>query len=246
MAKKPEWLWSRGAALLLVGFAVNLSGLVGGAFWLDPAQRAVESASLDMALQTARARIIRAATASDELAEHMGSLVFSVPSGADQPDEVRATMSELFRRALDRRHNAVRAYLAELALARAVDFDAELKRYEALVAAEKADFNLETYRAVNSFEADLAMAMVKTEGDAAMRAIVLQKTRREAKVEEARRRLALTLVAIAGSAIVLVAALAGGRSAAPAPHGATQALAAALKRLQSQEVAGDARKTGVP
>ena len=245
MAKAPERLVSRGAALLMLGFAVNLCGLVGGAFWIDPAQRAVESASLDMALQSARARVIRAATASDELAEHMGSLVFSVPSGKDQPDDVRATLGELFGRALDRRHNAVRTYLAELALAGAVDFDADLKRYEALVAAEKANFTLETYRAVNAFEADLAMAMVKAEGDAAMRSIVLQKTRREAKVEEARRRLTLTLVAIAGSAIVLAVTLAGGRSATLAPGAAARALTAALKRLQTKEAAGDALETGV-
>ena len=215
MATGGKRLWSRGAALLVLGFAVNLAGLVGGAFWFDPAQRAVDAASRGVALQSARARVIRDATASDELAEHVGSLVFSLPSAAGQPDEVRETMGELFTRALDRRHEAVRAYLAELALVGAIDFDAQSRRYEALVAAEKASFTLETYRAANAFEGELAMAMVKAEGDAAMKAIELQKTRREAKIEAARRSLTLTLVALAGSAIVLIATLAGSRVAPP-------------------------------
>ena len=47
-------------------------------------------------------------------------------------------------------------------------------RYGALVAAENANFNIDTYRAANAFEGDLAMRMVKAQGDAAMKAITLE------------------------------------------------------------------------
>jgi hypothetical protein len=245
MARKPAWLWSRGSALVILGFSLNLAGLLGGSLWLNPAERAVETASSDIALQSARARVIRDATASDELAEHMGSLVYSLPAGAGQTDDVRATMGELLTRALDRRHDAVRSYLAELALAGAVDFNAASNQYEALVSAEKVDFNINTYRAVNAFEANLAMAMVKAEGDSAIRAIALQKAWREAKVEAALRRLTLTLIALAGSTVILFAALGGAIAAPPAPSAATCALAAALGRLQTMEATVDPRQTGV-
>jgi len=235
MARGPVWLWSKGAALLVVGFVVNIVGLVGGALRVDPAERAVEAASREMTAEAARARVIGAATAFFETSQHMGGLVFVVPAGRDQPDDVRATLGELFRRAIDRGRNGFRAYLAELALVGAVDFDSTSKRYEALAAAERADFSMETYRAANAFEADLAMAMVKAQGAAATRAIALQKTRQEAKAETRRRRLALTLTVLAGSVIVLAATLGGGSARPPAAGAAARTLAAALKRLQSKE-----------
>ena len=75
----------------------------------------------------------------------------------------------------------VRAYLAALAVAGAIDYPAESSRYGSLVAAEKANFNIDTYRAANAFEGDLTTRMVKAQGDAAMKAITLQTDRREAE-----------------------------------------------------------------
>ena len=245
MERAPQRLWSKGSALLAFGFVVNLVGLVGGALWLEPAERAVQSASLEMTLEDARARVIGAATSFFETSQHMGSLVFTVPAGRDRPDDVRAMLGELFRRGVDRGRNGFRAYIAELALAGAIDFDATSKQYEALAAAERANLSMDTFRAANAFEADLAMAMVNAQGAASMRAIELQKIRREARTTATRRRLTLTLTALAGSVIVLVATLGRGNPEQPEPGAAVRALAAALERLRTKEAHGDPGETGV-
>jgi hypothetical protein len=159
-----------------------------------------------------------------------------VPVGGDPTDAHRQTLAELFTRALDRGHEAVRAYIAELAVAGAVDYAPTLQRYEGLVAAERANFTLDTYRAANAFEADLAMAMVDAEGAAAMKALTLQTTRREAKAVAARRRLVLTLTTVVGATVILVATLAGSRAPPPSPNAASRTLDAALRRLRTSEV----------
>lgn len=238
MRRAPRWLWTKATALAVVGFAVSLIGLIGGAMWLAPADREVESVSTEIANQSARARLIRAATSFADTVEHMQGLVFTVPIRRDLPDDVRAAMGELFRRSIDHGRNGFRAYLAEVALTGVTDFAAASRQYETLAAAEQADFKIETFRAVNAYEADFAMAMVKAEGEAAIRAITLQNTRREAKAAAARRHLTLTLVALAGSVIVLVATLGGGGAPTAPQPGATRALAAALKRLQTGEARG--------
>ena len=231
MAREPDWLRSRSSRLVLLGFAANLAGLLGGALWLAPAEKAVDEASRAIALESTRAQLIRAATATAEVSDHLGALVFSVPVGDDPTDAYRRTLAELFTRALDRGHESVRAYVAELAVAGAVDFDSTIRRYERLVAAEQANFNLDTYRAANAFEADLAMAMVDAEGAASMKALKLQGTLREAKAVAARRRLLLTLSAAAGATVIFAAAFSG--SDALPTNNATRALEAALRLLRT-------------
>src|SRR5271157_5778896 len=88
-------LWSRAVAIALIGFLLNLVGAIGGALYLGPAQHAEEVASLEIVLESARARMILAATAFDELAEHMGSLVFGVSLPPDAPDEVAAAIRDI-------------------------------------------------------------------------------------------------------------------------------------------------------
>lgn len=110
-------------------------------------------------------------------------------------------------------------------------------RYGGLVAAEKADFNIDTYRAANAFEADLAMRMVKAQGAAAMKAITLQSDRREAKRLASERGLNLLAITMMGSALVFLAAIAGAgpKPAAPRAVGAPRLLAIALTRLKGQD-----------
>jgi hypothetical protein len=210
---------SANVAIVLLGFLLNLIGVIGGPIYLAPAQRAHEALSLEIALQTARAKMIRAATAFDELAEHLGSLVFSVSVDPEAPQAVGETIHELRLRALDHRHDAVRSYIAKLAVvAGAVDFRTASQQYEALVEAERANFNIDTYRAANAFEADLATRMVKEEGDAAMRAITLQGDRTKARQTVVYRGMTLFLVTTLGSTLVFLAAMAAASRPAPAPE----------------------------
>ena len=75
----PRWLWSKGAALLIFGFALNFFGLLGGALWLQPADDAVDAAGREVAAQSGKERILRGATNFHNTAEHLAGLVFLVP-----------------------------------------------------------------------------------------------------------------------------------------------------------------------
>jgi hypothetical protein len=143
------------------------------------------------------------------------------------------------RRTLDHRHDGVRAYLAALGVAGAIDYLPESSRYRALVAAEHANFNIDTYRAANAFEGDLATRMVKAQGDAAMRATTLQRDRREAKRIASERGSKLLAVMMLGSALVFFATIAGAgpKPPTPGPIGATRLLTIASMRLGGRNAA---------
>jgi hypothetical protein len=231
------WLLSRGAAAAL-GFVLSLIGALGGAFYLEPAQKSEDAASQQIALEAERARMLRAANSYDNIAEHLGGLLFSFSLPPNVSDDDRAAIGDLMRRGLDHRHDGVRAYLAALGLAGAVDYPAESSRYGALVEAERANFNIDTYRAANAFEGDLATRMVKAQGDAALKAITLQSDRREAKQVASERMLTLLAVTMLGSTIVFLATMAGaGPKPAPAPVGAPHLLNLALMRLRARNAA---------
>jgi hypothetical protein len=232
-----SWLLSRNTAVAALGFLLSLIGALGSAFYLEPAQSTEDAAAQEIVLKSTEARMLRAATAYDDIAGHLGGLLFSVSLPRDASDDMRAAIGDLMRRALDHRHDGVRSYLAALAVAGAIDYPAESPRYEALVAAEHANFNIDTYRAANAFEADLAMRMVNAQGDAAMKAITLQTERREAKRVASERGLRLLAVTMLGSALVFLATIAGAgpKPATPRATGAPRLLAIALMRLKSPE-----------
>ncbi len=205
----PNWLGNRSAVAGLAGFLLSLVSVVGATLWLDPAQQAESAATMRANAEASRSRMILDANAGDELAMHMGGLVFGVSVNADAPDDVKAAIQAIRVRALARRHDGVRGYLAELGVAGAIDYPREFARYEKLVAAENANLTLETYRAANAYEGDLAMAMVKAQGEAAMKAITLHGDRATAKAVVVERKLALLCLSLSGSTIVFLAAMAG-------------------------------------
>jgi hypothetical protein len=119
------WLLSRGATVAALGFVLSLIGALGSAFYLEPAQRTEDAASQQIVLESTRARMLRAATSYDDIAGHLGSLLFTVSLPRDASDDQRAAIGDLMRRALDHRHDGVRSYLAALAVAGAIDYPAE-------------------------------------------------------------------------------------------------------------------------
>ena len=156
----PGWGLSRSAAVAALGFVLSVIGTLGGAFYLAPAQTSADAAARQIGLERSRSRILLAATSYDDLAGQMGSLLFSFSLPRDVSDDKRAAIGDLMLRGLDHRHDGVRAYLAALGVAGAIDFPPESSRYETLVAAERVNFNIDTYRAANAFEGDLATRMV--------------------------------------------------------------------------------------
>jgi hypothetical protein len=233
----PGWLLSRNAAIAALGFVLSLIGALGSAFYLEPAQKSEDAASQQIALEGAQAQMLRAATAYDDLAGHLGSLLFTVSLPPGVSDDKRAAIGDLMRRAMDHRHDGVRAYLAALGVAGAIDYPAESSRYGSLVAAEKANFNIDTYRAANAFEGDLATRMVKAQGDAAMKAITLQTDRREAKRVASERGFKLLAVTMLGSVFVFFATISGTgpKPQTPRAIGASRLLAVAGMRLKGQD-----------
>ena len=229
--KAPAWLATRSAKVALFGFVLNLAGVLGAAFWVDPVQDAADRASRGALAEAARSRAVLAANASDELAMHMGSLVFGVSLQPDPPPEVVAAIHDLHMRALDRRHDGVRGYLALLGIAGALDYPVKRAAYEKLVDAEHANFTLETYRATNTFESDLAMEMVKAQGAAAMSALTLQGERRSAKAVVVTRQSWMLAVSLAGSAILFLATMAGASKPISRPSAKRRLLTLAAERL---------------
>ncbi len=236
-------LWSLSIATALLGFLLNLVGAIGGPFYLEPAQQREASLTREIALQSARAKMIRAATAADELAEHLRSLVFSISVAPNAPETVGATIREILTRAFERRHDDVRNYLAQLAVAGAVDFPTASREYEALVTAERANYNIDTYRAANAFEANLATRMVNAQGEAAIKAITLQGDRAKARRNAARRGMTLFIIAMLGSTLVFFATMSATARAKPEPvdaaraSGAARLIANALSQLRARSAA---------
>jgi hypothetical protein len=233
------WLLSRGAVVLALGFLVSLAGALGSSFYLEPAQKSEGAAAQQIALEASQAQMLRAATAYDDIAGHLGALLFSVSLPRDASNDERAAIGDLMRRAMDHRHDGVRAYLAALAVAGAIDYPAESSRYAALVEAEHANFNIDTYRAANAFEGDLATRMVKAQGDAAMKAITLDRDRREAKRIASDRGFKLLGVTMLGSTLVFLATIAGAGPKPPIPQaiGAPRLLAIARTQLKARNAA---------
>jgi len=225
------------AAVAVVGFALNLVAALGGAFYVGPARKALDALTFEAALETARSQMIRAATAFDNTAEQLGSLVFVGGAGPNQSAGADEAIQDLRRRALAHRRDGVRAYIAALALAGAVDFEATSQTYEALAEAERRAFTRETYGAANAFEADLATRMVTAQGEAALGAIKARAQRAEAKRIATARERALVFVSLAGATLVFAATMAGTR-AAPAPRGGGRLVAVALARLRAKRAAG--------
>lgn len=228
------WLSTRGAQVALLGFVLNLAGALGAAFWIQPAQDAEDRAARGALAEAARSQAVLAANASDEFAMHMGSLLFGVSLPPDPPQEVVAALHDLHMRALDRRHDGVRGYLALLGIAGVIDYPAQRAAYEKLVEAERANFILETYRATNAFEADLAMAMVKAQGDAAIKAITLQGDRRKAKGAVVQRQTFLLALSLVGATILFLATMAGASKPTARIGARRRLLALAAERLAAR------------
>jgi hypothetical protein len=184
-----SWLLSRNTAVAALGFLLSLIGALGSAFYLEPAQSTEDAAAQEIVLKSTQARMLRAATAYDDIAGHLGGLLFSVSLPRD--------------------------------------------------AAEHANLNIDTYRAANAFEADLATRMVKAQGDAAMKAITLESDRREAKRVASERGFKLLAITMLGSVLVFVATISGtgAKPAAPRAIGAARLLTIAGMRLKGWNAA---------
>lgn len=168
---------------------------------------------------------------------HMGSLVFGVSLPSDASDDIAVKLHDIRTRALMRRHDGVRGYLALLGVSGAIDYPAAKARYEALVEAERANLTLDTFRAANAFEGDLSLSMGKAQSEAAIKAINLQRERMSAKAVVAGRKQTLLGLSLLGSTILFFATMAGVSNADETPAARRRLLALAVARLPRRSAA---------
>ena len=206
---------------LALGFGLTLLGLLGAQFYLGPAQDRAGRLADDLAKARSQVQILSTAQALDNAFGELGSMIFALnaneASDQDQANAIRA----LQRRSIDRRHEGVRTYLAQLGLAGVIDYRAMSGAYDKLVADETRELTLATYQAANAFEGDLAMAIVRKSGEKAMDAIRLHSEWVQAERDASRHGLILMAVSMAGLALVFAATLLSeGRGSVPAPAAA--------------------------
>src|ERR1700684_2016022 len=101
------WLPSRDIGVARLGLGFSLVCALRSPFYLEPAQKSEDAAAQEIVLESARARMLRAATSYDNIAGHLGGLLFSVSLPRDASNDERAAIGDLMRRALDHRHDGV-------------------------------------------------------------------------------------------------------------------------------------------
>jgi hypothetical protein len=209
--------WSWEALAVLIGFALTLTSLVGGQFYLAPALQSVGTIDSEIAASQAKVKMTRAALALDNLTQQLGGNVFSVQPGAERDPAGAEALLALEQRRFAHRHDGVRAFIAELGVAGEVDFSSASAAYSALVDAEKRNFTLQTYQATNDFEAKLATQTTNDEIAELAHVAALQRSRPAARGESERRALLLALASSLGAASLMIAALKAS-SGAPTPR----------------------------
>lgn len=199
--------WRSRRSVAILGVAINLTGLLGGALYVLPMQEKLDSVTLAIVAKRTQARAVTAATEDAEFAQDTCNLVFSVGPAVDASNDSRWAMKDIYLRSLRRRHDAVRAYIVALAAAGAIDFESESARYESLASVEAASLTLESYKAANAYLADLSMRMVGFSGDTMAQSFPLLPEREALKRALERRQALLIVIATFGSAIIAAAAM---------------------------------------
>ena len=154
-------LYLRGMTLeriaLVFGFGLSIASTIGSQLYLAPVVDQVQATTRALDDTWARLKIIRGANALFGLLQSFDGLVYLVPANFTENPNGANTVAEITTRAIHARHDAVRNYFAQAASASEVDYDDVMRRYDELVAAETANWSMETYRATNALPADLNM-----------------------------------------------------------------------------------------
>lgn len=207
--------WNAERLSILLGFTLTLLSLLGAQFYLGPAQVQLTAIADNLAATRTQVQILATAQALDNAYGQLGSMVFTLNAN-ESGDENRADIiAALQRRAIERRHEGVRNYLAQLGLAGAIDFLAMSSLYDQLVTAEQRDFSLATYQAANEFERELSMAIVNKMGQKAIGAIRLHSDWVHAANDVKVRSAILLAMSTAGLVLLFFATLWAERDAAP-------------------------------
>lgn len=194
-------------AAIVFGFGLTVLGLLMTQFYLEPAQRQRSEIQERLAVARAKATVLSAANAMDNIFGQLGSLVFTLNSN-EQPDQNSSeVVRTLQRRALDWRHDGVRTYIAQLGAAGEIDYPTASSTYERLVDDEMRLGTMAAYRKANTFEADLSFKAVQDGGVAAMDAIELHSKLLAFDGVVQARKLGLLIVTLIGSTFILLATL---------------------------------------
>ena len=206
-AIRPSRLLRGPGAAIVLGFVLSIAGTLATAFYLEPASRWRDAIDRKIAVLHVRAQLLETSQALSDATLQQGGLIYVIHAGAAPTREAVDAIGDLQIRALTSRHEGIRTYIAHLALAGVLDFATESVRYDALVAAEKAHFNAQTYMAANMFEAELGMKSVNDRAEVRSAILDLQAQRRAAASQyEDRSRIVVTMSA-GGAFLIFISTL---------------------------------------
>lgn len=203
---------------LVVGFGLSLAGTIGSQFYFTPVADHVQTTGQKLDENWARLKIIRGANALFGLLQSFDALVHLMPADFDANPTGAGAVAEVDQRAIHDRHDAARNYFAQVASAGEVDYGDVTRRYDALVAAETADWNLTTYRATNALPAEIATKVAADRWELEKSSTRLEADFYRSSLDLRRRAWILTLLNAAGSTILFVLALLMARDRQAAPR----------------------------
>ncbi len=206
----------RGA--LVLGFGLSILATVGSQVYYAPVADHIEATVQSLDATWARLKIIRASNALFNLLQSFDGLVYLIHPDFDADYDRANAITEVGTRAIHSRHDAVLNYFAQAAAAGEIDYHETKSRYESLIAAEDADWNLKTYSATNALPADIATRIVADRIELDKSVIQQERELVHAGVERDQRASVLNLLNVAGSSILFVLALISARDRQTPAH----------------------------
>jgi hypothetical protein len=205
---------------LIIGFVLSIGGLAAAQFYQRPSSDRLQATVQHLDETWAHLKIIHSAQALLGLLQSFESLVFLVPADFDRNKEGADAIADVMNRAIHGRHEAMENYFAQVASTGLIDYETTMKRYQALIAAETADWSLKTYTATNSLPSDLSMQVGSERWRLEASVIPQENAFFQLLGEVSLRAWLVTLLGAAGSGIIFVLALmeAGGRSVSATAH----------------------------
>lgn len=231
--KRPVFLlssyWSAQRVAILIGFVLTLVGSVGSELYVSPVLS--HSSELDQQARQTAADIdtLKNAQAQYLMFQQQGALIYALnATGVSSSNANQRTItSNLYQLSMLDRSNAMRTMIGQLAIAGLTDYQADSRKYMALVDAARAAFSLDTYTAVDDFEK--ATMTQSTAQMAALQQKLLQTNQEKAAADSLadQRKLILLMAVTLGSTFLLAANLLTTRSAKQAERQAGEATASA-------------------
>jgi hypothetical protein len=192
---------------LIVGFVLSIAGIAASQLYQQPSTDRLQATARNLDETWAQLKIIHDAQALLGLLQSFEGLVYLVPADFSRNPQGANAVAEVMIRAVHGRHEAMRNYFAQVAAAGLIDYGQTMKRYDALIAAESADWSLKTYSATNGLPADLSLHVGSERWRLEKSVLARESSFLQLLAEGSGRAWLTTLLGAAGSSIIFLLAL---------------------------------------